>query len=470
MEPNQEQPGNKQLFKQIWNNFRGFFRDLTDLTEGLDREGTVFSIKTNRRMEGANAWMLMCSIMIASLGLDLNSPAVIIGAMLIAPLMAPILGVGLAVATNDFETLMQSLKNFGVAIGISIITSTVYFLLTPLGNPTEEITIRTAPTLLDVLIALFGGIAGIISTSRKDQSSAIPGVAIATALMPPLCVTGFGIATGNGAIALKSFYLFFLNSFFVALATYVIVRLLNFPQVRPQDERSESRTTLLVTIVSIILIVPSAFILAGVIKETRTNQRVDSFMRSHFADYLNYIDDWKLVHTDTTNRIIVKVYGSDIHEEAFTDYQEDLKKFNLENTTLDIIPTSEVDLEKVKQLETQLTGFEQIASQLTVTREEKLVRDQKIDSLTNYLRDIMADTIPFAQISGELKALFPDLESCAFAQMQYSDFDSYERERPVLYLKWPDKKRTRDRKEDEVKIRDFVRQRTPLDTIYILSQ
>lgn len=463
-------PGNKQLLRQLWDNFLGFWRDLTDLTQGLDREGTVFAIKTNRRMEGANAWMLMCSIMIASLGLDLNSPAVIIGAMLISPLMAPILGVGLAVATNDFETLVQSLKHFAVAIGIAVVTSTAYFLLTPLGTATEEILSRTAPTLLDVLIAVFGGIAGIISTSRKDQSSAIPGVAIATALMPPLCVTGFGLATGNGGIALKSFYLFFLNSFFVALATYFIVRVLGFPNVKPLDEKQASRINWGMTLLTLLLIVPSGFILAGVIRDTRVNQRVDSFIKTHFADHMKYIDAWQYVRTDTTDHLVIKVYGSGIDDPVFTDYQEDLEKFDLKNVVLDIIPTSEVDIAKIRQIESQITGFEQIASQLVVTREEKLQRDRRIDSLTTYLQEIMSDTVAFSQISGELKTLFPDLTSCGFARMQYSDFDKYQDNRPVLWLEWHRNKSRRDKQTDESKIRDFVIRRTGLDTIYIYSQ
>ncbi|MDX1410107.1 MAG: DUF389 domain-containing protein, partial [Saprospiraceae bacterium] len=152
-----------------------FFRELIDLQDGLDREGTIVNIKSNKRMKGANAWLLMCSIMIASLGLDLNSPAVIIGAMLISPLMSPILGIGLGVGINDRSTLLISLQHFGVAIAIALITSYIYFLVTPLGIVTGEILARTKPTILDVLIATFGGFAGIISGSRKDKSNAIPG-------------------------------------------------------------------------------------------------------------------------------------------------------------------------------------------------------------------------------------------------------------------------------------------------------
>ena len=194
------------LIRKLWD----FAVDIFDLKTGMDREGAILEIRNNKRMQGANAWLLMCSIMVASLGLDLNSPAVIIGAMLISPLMAPILGVGLSIGINDRDMLMISLRHFLIAIGISLATSYIYFKLTPIGQTTPEILNRTAPTFLDALVAFFGGLAGIISNTRKDKSNAIPGVAIATALMPPLCVTGFGLASGDWKVTINSFYLFFL--------------------------------------------------------------------------------------------------------------------------------------------------------------------------------------------------------------------------------------------------------------------
>ncbi|NNE28502.1 MAG: DUF389 domain-containing protein, partial [Saprospiraceae bacterium] len=172
-------------WRQLWAGLKKFFKNLTELKSGLDREGTIVNIRNNMRMQGANSWMLMCSIVIASIGLDQNSQAVIIGAMLISPLMSPILGVGLSVGINDFSSLRVSMRHFGISIGIALFAATFYFLVTPFGEATEQIVARTAPTILDAAIALFGGIAGIISFSQKDKSNAIPGVAIATALMPP---------------------------------------------------------------------------------------------------------------------------------------------------------------------------------------------------------------------------------------------------------------------------------------------
>ncbi|MDX1410343.1 MAG: DUF389 domain-containing protein, partial [Saprospiraceae bacterium] len=334
MQPPEQQP-------DFLTSVKKFFRKLIDLEAGLDREGTVFEIRANCKMQGANAWMLMCSIMIASLGLDLNSPAVIIGAMLISPLMAPIVGVGLGIGTTDYATLGISLRHFAIAIGIALFTSTLYFLITPLGTVTPEILARTEPTILDVAIAVFGGVAGIISASRKDKSNAIPGVAIATALMPPLCVSGYGIATGNLNIAFSSFYLFFLNSFFVALATYAIVRFLHFPYVKHIEAQDRRKQSWIIFVSSLIMIIPSAFILLGVIRDIQESNRVDGFVKSHFEDYMKYIDAWDYVHSDTVNTLILKVYGSAIDDYLLTNYQTNMRRFGLENTRLEVLPTSE---------------------------------------------------------------------------------------------------------------------------------
>jgi uncharacterized hydrophobic protein (TIGR00271 family) len=446
-----------------------FWRRLIDLNEGIDREGTVFAIKNNRRIEGANAWMLMCSIMIASLGLDMNSPAVIIGAMLISPLMAPILGVGLGVATNDFDTLTQSIKQIAIAIGITIVTSTLYFMITPLGQITPEIMSRTSPTSLDVLVGVFGGIAGIVSTSRKDQSSAIPGVAIATALMPPLCVTGFGLATGNMNIAVKSFYLFFLNTFFVALATYFVVRLLRFPNMRNYDDKFRKRKAWIMGLITLVIVVPSGWILFGVVQETRLHTRVQQFVNTQFEDRDQYIDAWNYVKTDSINHLIIKVYGSDITDPVFVNYEENLKRYGLEGTVIDYILTSEVDLEKVERIEAQLTNFEVIADQLSRTRVKRTQQDKLVDSLSNRIVQIQSDTVGFNQISQELKSLFPELVSCGFAKAQFTDFKQYNSGQYVLWIKWAALKSKTSRRKDEGKMLEFISTRTGRDNILLFE-
>lgn len=204
--------------RAMWRGVRVYFNIMPDKE---DERQIVAQISSGVSFRGANLWVLIFAIFIASLGLNVNSPAVIIGAMLISPLMGPIIGMGLAVGINDVELLKRSARNFGVATLISVLTATVYFLLTPLGDARSELLARTSPTLYDVLIATCGGAAGIIALCTKGKGNVIPGVAIATALMPPLCTAGYGLATGHWLYFLGAFYLFFINTVFISLATYV---------------------------------------------------------------------------------------------------------------------------------------------------------------------------------------------------------------------------------------------------------
>ncbi|WP_346860462.1 DUF389 domain-containing protein [uncultured Draconibacterium sp.] len=208
---------------------RRFLRSVLSINDGTDIPATIEGIKRDIGFRGPTAWILIFSIFIASIGLNINSTAVIIGAMLISPLMGPILGIGLSIGTNDFETLVRSLKNLGIAVSIALFTSTLYFIITPLTIEQSELLARTKPTILDVMVALFGGFAGILAGSRKEKTNVIPGVAIATALMPPLCTAGYGLATLKLSYFFGAFYLFFINSVFISLATFLVVRYLKFP-------------------------------------------------------------------------------------------------------------------------------------------------------------------------------------------------------------------------------------------------
>jgi len=194
--------------------------DPADIDRSI-RDGVVF--------KGTNLWVLMMAILIASIGLNVNSTAVIIGAMLISPLMGPIMGIGYGAGIYDFDLIKRGLKNLGIAAFISLLTSTLYFLASPLSEAQSELLARTTPTIWDVLIALFGGLAGIIATTRKEKTIVIPGVAIATALMPPLCTAGYGIATGSAHYFFGAFYLFFINCVFIAFSTLLVVASMRLP-------------------------------------------------------------------------------------------------------------------------------------------------------------------------------------------------------------------------------------------------
>lgn len=457
-----------QQIKEGVNGIRGefttFFAQLIDLKKGMDREGTIINIKNNKRMEGANAWLLMCSIMIASLGLDLNSPAVIIGAMLISPLMSPILGIGLAVGINDRKTLMIALRHLAIAIGIALFTSTLYFSLTPFGQETSEILARTKPTLLDVLVAFFGGIAGIISGSRKDKSNAIPGVAIATALMPPLCVCGFGIANMNQTIILSSFYLFFLNTTFVAVATYIIVRLLDFPFKAYIDPVERRKTRLMVIGICLLLILPSLSILSTVYQENKINNNIEAFLNEYFGES---VDAWGLLQTDSTNLLNIKVYGSNAVKKNIKEYQEGLLKYGIEDTKIQLIPTSEISLEKFEQLNAKVTNVDlAFSKQLDQALQAKSEKDILIEDLKLQLDSLQRDSLPYFQLCMQAKTVFTDLQKIDIATNQTTNTGGPKM--PVVLVNWQKGKSRLSKKESEAKLYNFIKVSTKVDTLQII--
>lgn len=242
--------------------------DLFDLRQ--DQEDAASIDETIRRgvqLRGTNLWILIFAILIASIGLNVNSTAVIIGAMLISPLMGPIVGLGYGAGVNDVALIRSALRSFMTFVTISLLTATLYFLSTPLSLAQSELLARTTPTLWDVLIAFFGGAAGIVALTRKDISNAVPGVAIATALMPPLCTAGFGLATGNAAYFAGAFYLFSINCVFIAFATLLFVKLLKLPMRGPVDSTGRWRSRLMIGLAIVVTVLPGTVLTYRLIQQ-----------------------------------------------------------------------------------------------------------------------------------------------------------------------------------------------------------
>lgn len=451
----------RRSFFSFLASFWEFFQELTDLKEGMDQQGTIINIRNNKKMQGANAWLLMCSIMVASLGLDLNSPAVIIGAMLISPLMSPILGVGLAVGINDRDMLNLSLKSFGMSIAIALITSFLYFKLTPLGTLTPEIEARTAPTFLDVLVAFFGGIAGIISGSRKDKSNAIPGVAIATALMPPLCVTGYGLANGDWQVMLNSFYLFFLNAVFVALATYLIVRFLNFPLYQFVDPREKVRTQMVALLVSALLIVPSMFILSGVLQDYNERNKIEDYFERQFDNAI-----WEIEKNRGTDSMDVKLFLFGEHNvDSLDQYQRQFAALQCK-AQLSIIQTN-MGTGKLQALQENMRS--EFLSMIEADQSIKFEKDQQINSLQTRIDSLTNDRNIFKEIVAEAKIIFPDLQQVSYAQMDHAR-DTLLNTMPTLLVEWARNKSRRSRETDEKKLQQYVQLRAHLDTLILVNR
>ena len=266
------------------NRFSAFLRQRFSLEDDkAERDEVVSVISKSVEFRGINLWVLIFATMIASLGLNVNSTAVIIGAMLISPIMGPIIGAGLALGINDFDLLKKSVRNFALMMSVAMVASTVYFLISPLTATSDELLARTTPTSYDVLIALFGGLAGMIAQSRRDRSSTvIPGVAIATALIPPLCTAGFGIATGQLRFFLGALYLFFINTVFIAMASYIIVRLLKYEAKRFVDKASGRKVNALMLVITVIVFIPSVVIGLHMVHVSVFEGKVDKYVSQVF--------------------------------------------------------------------------------------------------------------------------------------------------------------------------------------------
>ncbi len=297
-------------------------------------ETVIENIDNGVAFRGTNLWILIFAIFVASLGLNVNSTAVIIGAMLISPLMGPIMGIGLSLGINDTVLLRKSISNFAVATVVALSTSTVFFLISPLGDAHSEILARTSPTIYDVLIALAGGFAGIIATSSRQKGNVIPGVAIATALMPPLCTAGYGLATLQFNYFFGSFYLFVINTVFIALATLLIVRLLRFPHKHLRDSKTEVLASRITWLVVIVTLVPSIYFGYDMVRQDRFEKKVARFIteEAHFTN--DYLLNKKV--NAKANTILLVFGGKEILPEEIEQLKSRLKYYGLEQATLEV--------------------------------------------------------------------------------------------------------------------------------------
>lgn len=419
---------NKSHTRYLLIAIRRFLRHILSIKEGTDIQSTIEGIKRDIGFRGPTAWILIFSIFIASIGLNINSTAVIIGAMLISPLMGPILGIGLSVGTNDFETLLRSLKNLGIAVSIALITSTLYFLITPLNIEQSELLARTKPTILDVMVALFGGFAGIVAGSRKEKSSVIPGVAIATALMPPLCTAGYGLATLKLHYFFGAFYLFFINSVFISLATFVVVRYLKFPLVSFLSPiRARNYRIVLISFL-VVTVIPSAVIFYRVIQETRFNIASETFINEECIFDGSELISKKITYSDTLSTIDLYYIGADISDDNKLVLQDRAAKYGLSGDKR--FPITKRTFIRVHQDTDNSANFDKMVLDFNnklrlnilediYTKNEQTIRDKdlKIQLLEDEVFKLrQKDTIPFRQVSKELKFHFTEIDRYSFAK------------------------------------------------------
>jgi uncharacterized hydrophobic protein (TIGR00271 family) len=299
-----------------------------------DEDKIVLSIRKNIDFRGANLWALIFAIFIASIGLNVNSTAVIIGAMLISPIMGPVMGIGLGIGINDLEMVKKGGKNLLVATIIAIITSTIYFLITPLHEAQSELLARTSPSIWDVFIAFFGGMAGMVAASRKEKNNVIPGVAIATALMPPLCTAGFALAMGNWYFFLGAIYLYFINSVFIAIATFLMARYLKMHRKVFDDQRVEKRVTRYVVFIVVVTILPSIYMAYRIVNKSIFESNAHKFVEEQFHFANTQVVSKNYIYTKQKKAIDLLLIGALLDRPVIDSLKRNMNQYRLRNVQL----------------------------------------------------------------------------------------------------------------------------------------
>lgn len=374
-----------------------------NLKSGEQDKNVVYDeVLRNMAYKGSNLWILACAILIACIALNVDSTAVLIGAMLISPLMGPIVGAGYSLATYNFFLLKKSAKSLLLATIVSLTASSLYFYLSPFKDVSSELLLRTSPTIFDVLIAFFGGIVGAVSITRKDKGNPIPGVAIATALMPPLCTAGFAIATLNFTFFIGAMYLYSINCFFIGIATFLILKYLKYPAVVTENKRFDKRLRLVITIAMLVLVVPSCYLAYNLLNQKRFVEHAQAFINKEFTNK-GYIVIYKNIDFVSNPRKIELAFLSKTMDSvAIHHLNNELPDLGLSNTILIVKQnTAELKSDVVSQLSKQNSNLSEKELQVTLLTQE--LRKYKVE-----------DNTLFEQV----KALFPEVVTLGFGQLQ----------------------------------------------------
>lgn len=419
---------NNRSWGRLLVELREYFRDLFNLSEDKEsEEKTIEQISQSVVFRGANLWILIFAIMVCSVGLDVNSTPVVIGAMLISPLMGPIMGIGLGVGIHDGDLILKALKNLGIAVIISILTSSLYFWISPINEPQSELLSRTTPGLWDVIIAIFGGFAGIVAGSRKEKSNAIPGVAIATALMPPLCTTGYMLADGEWIKMINAFYLFCLNSVFISVTSYLIVKALRYRPKKFLDEVRERKVKRYISFLILVIIIPSIYTSYQILSANSFNRHAKDFITQELQPLMNtHVIDHELTYTKDFKKIEVTLIGEPLDDEAIAVLEKKLvDTYKIKACELEIIQDHQnggVDMATVELLNQQMKVG--IIEDL-YRKNEALIKskEDRIKLLENELVELKSKQIPAEELIREVRAINKSVKQFSIAPsvMSYAD-------------------------------------------------
>lgn len=438
-----------EILKQI----KQFVFGIFDISRDSDKANTIEEIKSSIYMKGASAWVLIFSILIASVGLNTSSTAVVIGAMLISPLMGPILGIGLSLGINSIDFLKKALNNFAVMVILSLLTSFLFFSIPIFQNETEEIIARTFPDVRDVIIALSGGLSLIIAISQKNKLfNAIAGVAIATALMPPLCTAGYGLATAKWDFFFGAMFLFSINTIFIASATFIIVRFLKFPYEEYANSTRRKLLSRVISILAISIFVPSIYMFYLLYKKSDFNQKVDGLINDLKTEKGVLILDVRKDYA--AKEIKFAVIGKSISEKEVAHFKDEMSEMGYENCSFKVFQDAGniETMTKIKDIENSFMSNQQL---LVKKDADLLEKDRIIFELKNQLSAKNKDSFVFQEVANEIKALNNQIEQVGYSSRIVTNFTKVDTI-PTFEIEWTNKVNSRTRKEETKKLESWL--------------
>lgn len=459
--------------EDVQKEFKGFFQSLKEyipqllnIKTGTDKEATAKIIREGVSIKGQTAWILVFSILIASIGLNVSSTAVVIGAMLISPLMGPILGIGFSIGVNDVDTLKASVINFGAMVFLSLLTSFLFFSIPIFKEATPEILARTKPDVRDVLIAMTGGLALIIAISRpKAQFNTVAGVAIATALMPPLCTAGFGLATGQFNYFGGAIFLFTINSIFIALAAFAITKYLRFPMLKYINQAKRKRISRVASLVAVVVLGFSVYQFYLLYLINNYDTKAERFIRQLQEQGVNIIGDPSESIDYEAKEIKLYIFGNDYNAKDRERWQVDMDELGLKDTKLTILQSQ--DDSRLREDIDQIKDLYMDSNRMLISRDETIKEKEiRISKLEKDLRRYYDKEVLFDRVVKEIGINYNGLQKVSFAQEFVSDFEKIDTAN-IISVKWKPLVGKKQRRQDEKKLKEWMEARLDLKNIEI---
>ncbi len=447
--------------KSIINVITAFLADRFSLYKDQEREDKIVEeIRKGVEFKGTNVWVLVFAIMVASVGLNVNSAAAIIGAMLISPLMGPIMGIGLGAGISDMNLIKKSATSIAVMVAISVLTSWFYFYLSPLNTAQSELLARTTPTIWDVFIGFFGGLAGIVATASKEKGNVIAGVAIATALMPPLCTAGYGLAIGNMNYFFGAFYLFSINAVFICFSTLLIVRFLQFREVSFISPEIKKKANTLIAVFVIAMVIPSVYIARTLVLETLFLKKVDNYISTVFdfptTEVLKY--DCKL--DQGNQQLVVSLVGELLDANTISHLKKQLETFDL--TEVELVVKQGPKSLKAEDIKSQV-----LEEFLTRNLDSLQSKEDQINYLKNELLTTQKEELPMNRISKEAGKFDVNIKELCIQKAVYYDQNGQPVDTVHLALtKYSKKPKTKEVKRFE----DWLKERLEADSVRVVVE